>query len=163
MDNDRNRFSRLSPFLLIVAAGAGAAAAIGVMEWFSMQARFPLWAIPFATSIVLVMGSPEAQPAQPRALIGGHLLSALVGLMVVKLVGPGPWASAVAVGLAVIAMQVAGVFHPPAGINPLLVVANDLSWDFLLVPVGAGAILLTAFAWAGHNFVRGHRWPERWT
>lgn len=162
MNHDRIRLLRQTPFLLVLAAGAGAAVAIGAMEWFSMQARFPLWAVPFATSIVLVMGSPEAQPAQPRALIGGHLLSTLIGLAVVKLVGPGPWASAIAVGLAVIAMQMTGVFHPPAGINPLLVVANDLSWDFFFVPVAAGAGLLTAFAWGWHNFIRGYRWPERW-
>ena len=45
--------------------------AIGVMEWFSVAANYPLAVIPFATSIVLVIGSPEVEPAQPRALIGG--------------------------------------------------------------------------------------------
>ena len=48
-------------------AGVGGAIAIGVMEWFSVAAHYPLAAIPFATSIVLVIGSPEAEPAQPRA------------------------------------------------------------------------------------------------
>ena len=149
--------------LAMLAGAAGGGAAIALMEAFAAFGSFPLFAVPFATSIVLVMGSPEAQPAQPRALIGGHLLSTLIGLAVVKLVGPGPWASAIAVGLAVIAMQMTGVFHLPAGINPLLVVANDLSWDFFFIPVAAGAGLLTAFAWGWHNFIRGYRWPERWT
>ena len=54
-------------------AGFGAAIAIGVMEWFSVASHYPLAVIPFATSIVLVIGSPDAEPAQPRALIGGHL------------------------------------------------------------------------------------------
>ena len=49
----------------------GGALAIGVMEWYSVAARYPLAVIPFATSIVLVIGSPEAEPAQPRALVGG--------------------------------------------------------------------------------------------
>jgi hypothetical protein len=53
-------------------AGLGAAIAIGVMEWFSLASHYPLFIIPFASSIVLVIGSPEAEPAQPRALIGGH-------------------------------------------------------------------------------------------
>ena len=52
-------------------AGLGGAVAIGAMEWFSVAAHYPLFVIPFATSIVLVIGSPEAEPAQPRALIGG--------------------------------------------------------------------------------------------
>jgi len=54
---------------------------------------------------VLVIGSPEAEPAQPRALIGGHMPG---------LTGPHAWA---------------------AGINPLLVASNNLPWSFLFVPV----------------------------
>ena len=72
----------------IIAGAAGGALAIGAMEWFSAFSEFPLAAIPFATSIVLVMGSPDAAPAQPRALVGGHLLSALVGLLVLQVTGP---------------------------------------------------------------------------
>jgi len=48
----------------------------------------------------------QAEPAQPRALIGGHLISALVGLLVVKLCGPASWAAALPVGLAMVAMHV---------------------------------------------------------
>jgi len=73
------------------------------------------------TSIVLVIGSPEAEPAQPRALIGGHIVATLVGLAMPGLTGPHAWAAAVAVGLAILAMYVTGTFLPPAGINPLLV------------------------------------------
>src|SRR5213593_53187 len=78
-------------------AGLGGAIAIGAMEWFSLAMHYPLAVIPFATSIVLVIGSPDAEPAQPRALIGGHLVSALVGLALLKLTGPGAWAAAAGV------------------------------------------------------------------
>lgn len=148
-------------WIRILIAAAGGALAIGAMELFSARAAFPLAAIPFATSIVLVMGSPEVAPAQPRALVGGHLISALVGLVVVKTIGPAPWAAACAVGLAIAAMHLTRTFHPPAGINPLLIVANNLSWSFLFVPVAAGALLLAAFAWLWHNYLQDP-WPERW-
>ena len=105
----------------ILAGAAGGAIAIGGIEAFSIRRAFPLFAIPFATSIVTVLGSPRAEPAQPRALVGGHLVSTLVGLLVVKLCGPAPWAAAVAVGLAMVAMHLTGTFHPPAGIDPLVV------------------------------------------
>jgi CBS-domain-containing membrane protein len=110
--------------LAIVAGAAGGAVAIGAMEAFSAATAFPLAAIPFATSIVMVLGMPDAPPAQPRALIGGHLVSTLAGLVILKLCGPAPWAAAVAVGLAMIAMHLTGTFHPPAGIDPLVVVVN---------------------------------------
>jgi CBS-domain-containing membrane protein len=146
----------------ILAGAAGGAIAIGVMEFLSARMAFPLGSIPFATSIVLVMGAPDAPPAQPRALFGGHLVSAIVGLLVVKLIGPEAWAAALAVGLAIVAMHVSGTFHPPAGISPLLIVLNNLSWPFLAVPVAIGALMLLAFAWVWHNALRQERWPLRW-
>jgi CBS-domain-containing membrane protein len=143
-------------------AGLGGALAVGAMEWFSFAAQYPLAVIPFATSIVLVIGSPNAEPAQPRALIGGHLVSALVGLAVLHLTGPHAWAAAAAVGLSILAMYVTGTFHPPAGINPLLVVSGNLPWMFLLAPVLAGALILTAFCLVWHRGVRRQHWPQRW-
>jgi CBS-domain-containing membrane protein len=143
-------------------AGLGAAPAIGGMEWLSVASHYPLVIIPFATSIVLVIGSPEIEPAQPRALIGGHIVATLVGLVVLWVTGPHAWAAAVAVGLAVLAMYVTGTFHPPAGINPLLVVSNGLPWSFLLAPVLLGVLLLTVFAWVWHRWIRRRPWPRRW-
>src|ERR1700747_1224607 len=98
--------------LAILAGAVGGAIAIASMEAFSTSTAFPLMAIPFATSIVTVLGSPQAEPAQPRALIGGHLISTLVGLLVVKLCGPAPWAAALAVGLAMVAMHLTGTVSP---------------------------------------------------
>jgi CBS-domain-containing membrane protein len=144
-----------------MVAGVGGALAIGAMEWASQASGTPLGAIPFATSIVLVMGSPEAEPAQPRALIGGHVVSTLVGLAVLQLTGPHAWAAAVAVGLAILAMYLADVFHPPAGIDPLLVVSQNLGWTFLIAPVLLGVLLLALFAYVWHRGF-GHRpWPRR--
>ena len=153
--------------LAILAGAAGGAIAIASMEAFSARTAFPLVAIPFATSIVLVLGSPKIESAQPRALIGGHLVSTLSGLLILQLCGPAPWAAALAVGLAMLAMHLTGTFHPPAGIDPLVVVVNDLSWSFLLAPVGVGALLLALFAFCWHNLIargasRADTWPVQW-
>lgn len=153
--------------LAVLAGAAGGAIAIGSMEAFSIESAFPVFSIPFATSIVTVLGSPTAEPAQPRALVGGHLVSTLVGLLVVKLCGPAPWAAAVAVGLAMVAMHLTGMFHPLAGIDPLVVVVDNASWSFLIVPVGIGALLLATFAFAWNNLVTRRAderdaWPIRW-
>jgi CBS-domain-containing membrane protein len=142
-------------FLAIIIAGSlGGAAAVGLMEAASAYSAFPLSYIPFATPIVVVMGSPEAPPAQPRALIGGHVISTIIGLLVVKAAGPGPWTAALAVGLSIIAMHLTRTFHPPAGIDPLIVVTHDFSWEFLLVPVAVGACALALFAFVWHQIAR---------
>jgi CBS-domain-containing membrane protein len=148
--------------ITIVLGAVGGGVAIGLMELLSTRAHYPLVAIPFATSIVLVMGTPEAAPAQPRPLVGGHIVATLIGLMVVKLTGPAPWAAALAVGLAIAAMHLTDTFHPPAGIDPLLVVVNDMSWSFLVTPITVGALALLVFAFVWHNLMRRGSWPVRW-
>ncbi|MPZ40270.1 MAG: HPP family protein [Rhizobiales bacterium] len=146
----------------IVAGAAGGAVAIELMHVLSEHASFPAVLVPFATSIVLVMGTPNAEPAQPRALVGGHLISTVVGLLTLSITGPSPWAAAFTVGVAMAVMHATRTFHPPAGIDPLIVVSHDMSWSFLVAPVAVGALLLAAYAWLWHNLVRREEWPARW-
>lgn len=155
MQSDRKWFE-------MAASAAGGAVAIGAMCLLSIQTRFPLEYIPFATSIVLVTGSPEAAPARPRALVGGHILSAVVGEIALMLGGSQPRVAAIAVGVAILVMLATDSFHPPAGINPLIIVTHGLSWSFVVVPVAAGALILLAYTWLWTNWIRGTRWPDRW-
>jgi CBS-domain-containing membrane protein len=148
--------------IAVVAGATGAAIAIAAMERLAEGSAIPLLFVPFATSIVLVMGSPQVAAAQPRALIGGHLVATVIGLLVVKITGPGITAAALAVGLAIMAMHLTRSFHPPAGIDPLVVVLHNMSWSFLLVPVAVGACLLAAIAFLWHNLFRHGSWPTRW-
>ncbi len=60
--------------------GVGGAAGVAIMVGLADLAALPLAAVPFATSIVLVMAACESAPAQPRAIAGGHILSTLSGL-----------------------------------------------------------------------------------
>jgi CBS-domain-containing membrane protein len=157
---------RSSSFVRTTAAlciGAlGGAVAIAAMEFLSDRATLPLAFVPFATSIVLVMGAPKSEPAQPRALILGHLISSLVGLLVLHITGPSHMAAALAVGLSMLAMHLTRSFHPPAGIDPLVIVVNNMPWTFFLNPVLLGVALLTAFAFIWHNMALKGSWPERW-
>jgi hypothetical protein len=53
-------------------------------------------------------------------------------------------------------------FHPLAGIDPPLIVVDDMSWSFLIVPVAACALLLGLLAYARHLAVRRFNWPVSW-
>jgi CBS-domain-containing membrane protein len=140
---------------------AGGALAILAMYFLAGFGEMPLTLVPFATSIVLVLGLPDAEPSQPRALVGGHLVSAAVGVAVAFVADPSPWAGAAAVGLAMAAMHLTRTFHPPAGINPLIAVNEHLTWTFLFIPVAAGAVLLACFAFLWHKGSRKRTWPVR--
>lgn len=121
----------------------------------------PLQAVPFTTSVVLVMAAPDSPQAQPRNILGGHVLSALAGLGVWLVLGESPWAAGVAVAIAIAAMQLTRTLHPPAGIHALLFVTMKLSWVFVLFPVAAGALILVGFAFAYHRLTRAP-WPRSW-
>jgi CBS-domain-containing membrane protein len=137
------------------------------MQWLAEMGHFPIALVPFATSVVNVIALPDALPGQPRALIGGHVISTIVGLSVLSLLGSSALAAALAVALAIGAMHFTRTMHPPAGINPLIIVTSSLPWSFLLVPVLAGVLLLTMLAYIWHgieNRLIDHegRWPVSW-
>jgi CBS-domain-containing membrane protein len=140
----------------------GGAAAIFAMYFLAGFGHMPLQLVPFATSIVLVLGLPDAEPSQPRAIVGGHLISAAVGIGVAMIAAPSPWAGAAAVGLAMVAMHLTRTFHPPAGISPLIAVNEHLDWTFFFIPVLAGAVLLVCFGFLWHNVERKRSWPVQW-
>lgn len=132
------------PFAIL--AGAGTGIAIAAMEFAAEVAGRPLGLIPFVTSIVLVLSLPLAQPARPRALIGGHLVASLAGYAVLVLLGNSSLAIALAVGLSAFLMHLTRTMHPPAGIDPLLIVHQQLGFDFLLLIVLPGALALALFS-----------------
>ena len=145
----------------------GGAIGIYAMLFLAEMGHFPIALVPFATSVVNVIGLPDAAPGQPRALIGGHLISTIIGLSVLTLLGSSEISAALAVGLAIAAMHLTGTMHPPAGINPLIIVTSSLPWSFLVMPVLIGVIILTALAYVWHgieNRFIDHqgKWPARW-
>jgi CBS-domain-containing membrane protein len=124
----------------------GAAVAIGAMELLAHVAQEPLSRVPFVTSIVLTMSLPDSEPAQPYAVIVGHLASCVAGFAAVWCLGSGEMASAVGVGLAALLMLTLRAMHPPAGIDAFLVAGWGLPASWTLSPVLVGAVLLASFA-----------------
>lgn len=119
-----------------VCGGCGIALMVAVATFTTL----PLGSIPFATSIVLVAGAPRSPAARTKAVICGHLICATAGLAMHYSGMEAIVTVAVAVGLSIALMLAFDVFHPPAGITPLVIYGSALDWTFLLMPVLAGAI-----------------------
>lgn len=122
----------------------------------------------FGASAVLLFGAPRSPLAQPRNLIGGHILSALIGVAAFKLLGGQIWiAEAGAVATAVALMHLTRTLHPPGGATALLpVIGGDqiqnLGFLFALVPVALGALILLTVAVVFNNLPSSRRYPEAW-
>lgn len=108
------------PFPIILYRAVGIGAGVLLMELLGQTAGVPYAQIPFITSIVLAIGLPGTPASTPRAIIGGHIVSTLAGILVLHVAGSGDFASALAVGLAALAMAATRTMHPPAGSMPFL-------------------------------------------
>ncbi len=147
----------------IITGLVGGISGIGLVAWLTRLTEVPLLMAPFGATCVLLFAAPNAPLAQPRNVIGGHLVSALVGLVIMQLLGTGPLAMAAGVGVAIAAMQALRVVHPPAGANPLVVMMSGaIGYDFLLMPVLAGSISLVLVALLINNLGAARRWPTYW-
>ncbi len=119
-------------------------------------------------SAVLLYGAPRSPLAQPRNLLGGHIISALVGVACWKLLHQFPWlAAAVAVATAIALMHATRTLHPPGGATALIAVigsrdVHDLGFLFVLVPCTLGPLVLLAVALLVNNIPDSRRYPEVW-
>ena len=128
----------------------GASVAILVALWFVGDGHSPFLLASIGGSTVFLFVLTEAEAAQPRALFGGHLGGALIGIIAYKFLGDAMWVSALAVVATMVFMVLTRTVHPPAGANPLFMVYNHAGISVLLKPVimGVGALFLVAFVWS---------------
>jgi CBS domain-containing membrane protein len=119
----------------------------------------------FGASSVLVYGVINSPLAQPRNLVGGHALSAFIGVTVYQLLPQPLWlAAALAVSLAIVGMQITKTLHPPGGATALIAVIGSpklkaLGYWYVAVPVLAGALLLLLVAVVINNMAPSRHYP----
>ncbi|MEV0977769.1 HPP family protein [Streptomyces sp. NPDC049915] len=105
----------------------------------------PLLIPPLAASAALVHSTPQLPLAQPRSLIGGHLLSALGGYLVLACFGSSTWAAALAGGLALGTMMITRTPHSPAAATAVIVVLQSPApLRFLTLLLTATLLLVSA-------------------
>jgi CBS-domain-containing membrane protein len=106
--------------------------------------------------------------AQPRNLLGGHVISALIGVTFYKLMPGHIWlASALAVSMSIAVMHATKTLHPPGGATALIAVTgssqiHDLGYFYAVMPAGVGAAIMLLVALLINNIPKNRRYPEYW-
>jgi len=119
----------------------------------------------FGASCVLVYGAIQSPLAQPRNLVGGHLVSALIGVTVYKLLPDILWLTApLAVALSIVMMQITRTLHPPGGATALIAVTGTakikaLGYFYVIAPVLTGTLILLAVALVFNNMTPSRQYP----
>ena len=116
----------------------------------------------FGSSMVLLYGYPESPFAQPKNVFFGHLVTAVVGLVVLHFIPlPLYLTIPIAVGFGVGFMILLNVTHPPAGGNPIIVIIGGVSFEYLISPVITGSIIIIIFAIILNRFVLRKSYPSQ--
>ncbi|KRB83110.1 hypothetical protein ASE00_12165 [Sphingomonas sp. Root710] len=141
-----------------------AATGLLVRSLVDAGAHMPLLIAPIGAAAVLLFAVPASPMAQPWSVLGGNIVSAVVGVSVARLGADPMFAAGLAVGGAIVAMALAGCLHPPGGAVALTAVVGGpaihaMGYGFVLAPVGIGTVLLLAMAWGFHRF-SGHSYPH---
>lgn len=143
---------------------------MGTIAWLQYRAfpeqDFVFLIGSFGASCVLVYGVIQSPLAQPRNLIGGHIISAIIGVTMQKLLPDMIWLSApLAVSLSIVMMQVTKTLHPPGGATALIAVTGSpqikaLGYEYVLNPVLSGAAILLIAALIFNNITKNRQYPS---
>ncbi|NCU02454.1 MAG: HPP family protein [Chitinophagaceae bacterium] len=119
----------------------------------------------FGASSVLLYGAIQSPLAQPRNLIGGHVISAIIGVTICKLLPDIIWLTApLAVAVSIISMQITKTLHPPGGATALIAVIGSekikqLGYWFVATPVLSGVLILLLVALIFNNMTANRKYP----
>ena len=134
---------------------------IGTLSFLSFETPYGIFlAASFGSSMVLLFGYPESPFAQPKNVFFAHLITSLVGVLIIQFVPVEQFLQiAIAVGLGIFLMIILGVTHPPAGGNPIVVILGGASYDFLLNPIIFGSIIIIVYAVIINRFILKKNYP----
>ena len=144
-------------------AGVGAAVTIGILAYMTYQTELGLWLLAsFGATTVIVFGYHDNPFAQPKNVFFGHSLTTLVGILFITFFGVSFITIGLAVGIGVMLMIAFKVAHPPAGANPIIVMIEGVSFEFLLFPVIAGAITIIIGGIIYNRLILKKKYPQTW-
>jgi CBS domain-containing membrane protein len=149
----------------------GALIGLVITEWVGHHALggFNPWFIaPMGASAVLLFAAPASPLAQPWSIVGGNIVSAIVGVICFKFL-PASMAPPIAVAVAIGMMFALRCLHPPGGAVALTAVlggpaVTNLGFGFVASPVAVNSVVLVLVAilfngLLGRNYLRRHEPP----
>ena len=122
----------------------------------------------FGASAVLIYATPTSLYAQPRNLVLGHVLSAVIGVSCAVFFNDNiVLASATCVSFSIVLMHFLRCIHPPGGATALIAVIGgeeiqSLGYLYVITPIGLGAVLMLLIALLVNNISKHRRYPQYW-
>ena len=145
-----------------LVSGISAAVVIAVLAFLTLRTPSGVWLMfSFGATVFIVFVLYNLETAQPKNIVGGHLISIIVGVIINETIGFSFYSLALGVGLAVAFMVYLKVTHPPAASNPLVAIYGDVSFDYILFPVISGTLLIILFSYLINKILLKRNYPKK--
>ena len=146
-----------------ILAGIFSSITISALTFLTYKTEFGIFLIAsFGSTMVLLFGYPESPFAQPKNIFFGHLLTSVVGVFFVNITSlPIYIMIPLAVGFGVFLMILAGVTHPPAGGNPIIVIIGSASFNYIINPIIIGSAIVLVFGIVLNRLILKKEYPKR--
>jgi CBS domain-containing membrane protein len=136
--------------LLTMLVGRYLGGMAGIRDWAMAS---------LGASALLIFVLPSSPMAQPWAVIGGNVISAVIGIACVNLVDNPMVTAPVAVGLSILGMFVLRCLHPPAAAVAMITSLGSIShFEYAVFPVLTDSVLLILAA-VIYNNLTGKAYP----
>lgn len=133
---------------------------LGIVETF---AKYPLLAPSFGASALLLYAAPFSKFAQPRNVIGGHLVASLSGALMALLLPQNSIGMAITSALAICLMLITDTAHPPGGATAIMAFLGGHQVLYIFHTILPGAIWLVLVGIAIGRLSPTRRYPDpRW-
>ena len=148
--------------------GIGTGFTIGILAYITYESilsgtTYGLWFMAsFGSTVINVFGFPKNRNSQPKNVLFGHLLSALVGIIFITFFEASFITLGLAVGVATMLMLALKITHPPAGGTVIMVMIGDVSFRFLIFPVMVGAITIIIGGIIYNRLLLKRKYPLTW-
>ncbi len=140
----------------------GSFTGIYIVAAITYRSGVPMMIGSFGASAVLLYSAIEAPLSQPRNLIGGHVISAILAVAIYQALGKTDFSIALAVSGAIVLMLMTKTLHPPGGATALIAVNSEQGWTFIFYPVFLGAVILLIVALVVNNMSDDRHYPKNW-
>ena len=153
-----------------ISAAGGLLGVLGVL-WIShalLGAHAGVLAVAsMGASAVLLFAAPHGALSQPWPVLGGHLISAFVGVTCAQWVAAPLLAAGLAVAISIALMYGLRCLHPPGGATALFAVLGGepilrLGYDYLFVPVLLNVVVMLIIAVLFNYPFTWRRYPQAW-
>lgn len=161
MRGETNREKAVNHIDTVISA-VGGLIAISIISLVAFAFGYPAIIAPIAASCVLIFGAHKGAFSQPRQIIGGHVISSVLAIILLHTIGNHSYASTgLTLAVTLIVMGFTKTLHPPAAASAIVAMHSGANWHYLVCIICC-SILLVLISILYNNLFKHRQYPQYW-